>query len=320
MQNAGVPGMAVGLAKQGSIVYAHGYGYADVTNCQPTQSDTPFQLASITKTFTAAAILQLQGAGALDIDTPVTTYLPTYAFDPRITVRMLLNHISGLPDYLNDPALFPQAATWVTQGVTEQTVLTAIAQAPLQFTPGSEYAYSDSNYFVLGCILETVTSETYSDYLSMKVFGPLGLTHTSTTQPLAGALPYEVSAGEYPVEALILAPSSRFGVWSDVQDLASFDAALFAEQVLPAAQFMEMVTPPSTPTSQYAMGWFRTTMLNRPFAWHTGGLPGVAAFNGLFLDDGFSISILMNAPPTAGIGSFAQSVIQAVCTISPTTC
>jgi len=319
MQSAGVPGMAVELAKQGSIIYAQGYGYADLSDCLPTQSDTPFQLASITKTFTAAAILQQQSTGVLDLDTPVLTYLPAYPFDPRITVRMLLNQISGLADYLNDYALFPQTATWVVQGVTEQTVLTAIAQAPLQFTPGSEYQYSDSNYFVLACILEAVTSETYSDYLSMKILGPLGLTHTSTTQPLAAALPYDVSAIAYPVEAQILAPSSRFGVWSDVQGLASFDAALFAGQVLPDAQFMEMVTPPSTPTSPYAMGWFRGTLLNRPLAWHTGGLPGVAAFNGLFLDDGFSVTILMNAVPSNAITDFAQQVVQAICA-SPTAC
>jgi CubicO group peptidase (beta-lactamase class C family) len=323
MQSAGVPGMAVGLAKQGSIIYAQGYGYADVSDCQPTQSDTSFRLASVTKTFTAAAMLQLQSTGALDLDTPVITYLPAYPFDPRITVRMLLNHISGLADYINQPALFPQDATWEMQGVAEQTVLAAIAQAPLQFTPGSEYQYSNSNYFVLGCILETVTSETYLDYLSMKIFGPLGLPHTSTTQPLAAALPYEVSTVGYPVEAPIWASSTFFSVgalWSDVQDLASFDAALFAGQVLPSAQFMEMVTPPSTPSSQYAMGWVRTTMLNRPFVWHNGGLPGVAAFNGLFLDDGFSVSILMNAPPSTGITAFAQDVIQVVCTTSPTTC
>src|SRR5215469_2676149 len=114
MQSAGVPGMTVELAKQGSIIYAQAYGYADLSNCTPLQLDTPFQLASVTKTFTATAILQLQSTGALDIDKPVITYLPGYSFDPRITVRMLLNHLSGLADY-SDVALFPDNPAWGAQ-------------------------------------------------------------------------------------------------------------------------------------------------------------------------------------------------------------
>ena len=155
-------------------------------------------------------------------------YLPDDPFDPRITVRMLLNQSSALADYLNDAALFPQVSTWVTQGVAEQSVLTAIAQAPLQFTPGSQSQYSNSNYFVLGSIIEVVTSGSYPVYLATNIIGPLGLSHTSYTQPLAGALPYVEVAGQAPVEAPIFARSAAFAagaLWSDVQDLASFDAA-----------------------------------------------------------------------------------------------
>jgi len=321
MQTDGVPGVSVELAKQGSVIYAQGYGYADVGACQPTQSGTSFQLASLTKTFTAAAILQLQSAGSLDIDKPVIAYLPAYPFDPSITLRMLLNHTSGLADYANQPGLFPQSADWWTQGVAEQTILTAIAQAPLQFAPGAEYQYSNSNYFLLGCILETVTADTYVDYMSMNIFQPFGLMGTSTTQPLTAALPYGASVTGSPVELTIFPFSTTFsagGLWSSVQDLANFDAALFAGQVIPAAQFTEMVTPPSTPSSQYAMGWGRTTVLNRPFVDHSGALPGVATFNGLFLDDGFSVSILINTAPSTPIGNLALQLIQAVCTSSPT--
>lgn len=323
MQSAGVAGMTVELAKQGTIIYAQGYGYANLSTCQPTQAQTAFQLASLTKTFTATAILQLQNDGVLDLDTPVITYLPDYAFDARITLRMLLNHISGLADYVNQPGLFPQAGTWELQGVTEQTVLTAISQAPLQFTPGSQYEYSNSNYFILGCILESVTSETYSDYVSTKIVEPLGLTQTSITEPPAAAQPYELSTAGNQVAQALWAPSDTFsagGLWSDVHDLAVFDAALFTAEVLPATQFTEMVTPPVTPVTQYAMGWVGATLLNRPIVLHTGALPGFSTFNGLFLDDGFSISILENASAAEGIATFAQNIIQAVCRASPSPC
>jgi hypothetical protein len=102
--------------------------------------------------------------------------------------------------------------------------------------------------------------------------------------------------------------------------LATWDAALFSGQVIPASLFMEMVTPPSTSSSAYAMGWIRTTELDRPFVWHNGGIAGATAYNGLFLDDGFSLSILTNGTPPQDISQFAELVIQEVCTASPTTC
>ena len=154
MRTQHLPGMAIALAKQGTIIYAQGYGYADLSDCRLTQLTTPFEIGSVTKTFTAAAILQFQSTGALDIDQPVVTYLPSYPFDPRITVRYLLNMNSGLADYLNDTTAFPEYNTWIVSGVGQQAVLTAITHVPLQFTPGTQYQYSNSNYYVLGAIIE----------------------------------------------------------------------------------------------------------------------------------------------------------------------
>ena len=330
MQSQNLVGMTVGFAMQGKLVYSQAYGYADVNGCVPMQSDSQFEIGSITKTFTAAAILQLQSTGALDLDSPVITYLPDYPFDPRLTLRMLLNQISGLADYINDQTAFPQNGTWQTQGVAEQTVLMAIAQAPLQFplgaapVPGSTYHYSNSNYFVLGSILEVVSSESYPDYLAANILGPLGLLHTSYTRPLTGAVPYVISPTEAPFPAPTFPVSVAFAagaLWSDVQDLATFDAALFSAQVLPGTQFTEMVTPPPAPPgTQYAMGWVSEPQLNRPFVFHNGGTYGSNAYNGLFLDNGFSISILTNARPSSDISVFANQVIQAVCTSPATTC
>lgn len=331
MQTQNLVGMTVGFAKEGKLIYAQAYGYADLSGCVPAQSDSEFEIGSITKTFTATAALQLQSTGALNIDDPVITYLPDYPFDPRITVRMLLNQTSALADYINDQAVFPQNGTWQTQGVAEQTVLMAIAQAPLQFplgaapVPGSRYRYSNSNYFVLGSIIEVVSSETYPEYLATNIIGPLDLTHTSDTRSLTAAVPYVVSPTVAPFPAPTFPVSFAFAagaLWSDVQDLATFDAALFKRQVLPGAQFTEMVAPPQTPAgTQYAMGWVRENLLSRPFVWHNGGTYGSSAYNGLFLDDGFSISILTNAGFSSDtIRSFAEQVIQAVCTSSANTC
>ena len=245
-------------------------------------------IGSVTKTFTAAAILQLQRTNAVDIDTSVVTYLPKYPFDPRLTVRDLLNQVSGLPDYINNDTLFPEKAT---ASVTEDSILTLIARAPLQFTPGSQYQYSNSNYFVLGSIIEVASSESYTDYLATKIIGPLALTHTSLVQqPPAAALPYD-SIGQqvrsFPFGPMILFAAG--GLWSNVLDLATFNAALFSGRVVPATQFAEMVTP--TNTSQgYGMGlvlspiFISNTLDRRPLVWHNGKTATYNAFNGFFLD------------------------------------
>jgi D-alanyl-D-alanine carboxypeptidase len=324
MTTQGLPGVTVAVAKNGEILYAQGYGYADLGTCQPMQSAARLQIGSITKQFTAAAILQLQNSGAVELDKPVVGYLPKYAFDPRITVRMLLNQTSGLEDYLKS-----QAAQSYTGGpVAEDTVLNVIVQAPLLFTPGTAYAYSNSNYFVLGSILEAVTSVSYPDFLSTNVFPLAGLDNTSYTRPADSASPY-VQGTNGPVPGDIPDPSAYFSagaLWSNVQDLVAWDAALLNGKVIPISSFDLMITPPAVPTFQdgapsyYGMGWVAGGALaGHPFVWHNGGTISYTSFSGLLTDDGFSIAILTNFPvqeatPLLRLG---QQLITAVCN-SPT--
>ncbi len=117
MKAQGLVGAAVAVAKNGTILYSQGYGYANLATCQPVQSSMDFQIGSVTKQFTAAAVLQLQNTGKLNIDDTVITYLPSYAFDPRITLRMLLTQTSGLPNYLD----FPDASSGSTAFPSRQS-------------------------------------------------------------------------------------------------------------------------------------------------------------------------------------------------------
>lgn len=330
----GLPGMTVSIAKNGKILYAQGYGYADLVACTPAQADTEYAIGSVTKQFTAAAILQLQQAGSINIDNPIGNYLSGYTFDPHITLRMLLNQTSGLADYTGFPA--PPGAL---DGLPEATVLTAIAQHPILFPPGSAYSYSNSNYYILGSIIEAVSTLSYADYLVTHVFQPAGLTQTSYTQPAASAQPYSYDRPLTPgstglAAGIVPAPSVFFAagaLWSNVTDLATWDGALLSGKVIPPAQFAEMVTPPvSIPVyqlagtySSYAMGWIRSTAAGHPFIWHNGETLAYTAFNGMFLDDGFSISILTNidgadAAQGAPMLPFAVSLIQAICSSAST--
>ncbi len=320
MKAQGLVGMSVAIAKKGRILYTQGYGYADLSTCQPVQPASEFQIGSVTKQFTAAALLWLWNAGALNIDAPVVAYLGSYGFDTRITLRMLLNQTSGLQDYLG----FPAANSWIN-GVSEQTVLSQIAPAPLLFTPGTAYAYSNSNYFVLGSVIEKVSSTTYSDFLAANIFPPAALHNTFFLQPAAFALPYTAAQGP----GLIPDPSLFFSagaLWSNVGDLVTWDAALLNGTVIPAAVFTAMVTPASVPNypqggpSDYAMGWVRGTEVGHPFVWHNGETYAYTAFNGMFLDDGFSVALLTNGAvnedtPLLNLG---EQIIQGICMSSGT--
>ena len=179
MQQQGVPGVAVALAKNGTMLYVQAYGVSDLTTRQATQPSVVFEIGSITKQFTAALIMKLQEQGQLHVDDSIATYLPEYNFPSAITLRMMLTHTSGLADFTN----FQQLGDWVKHGVTEATVLTAISQAPLQFQPGTQYSYSNSNFFALGTIIEKLTGQSYAADLDQYIFHPLELLNTYYSLP-----------------------------------------------------------------------------------------------------------------------------------------
>jgi CubicO group peptidase (beta-lactamase class C family) len=320
MKAQGMPGMTVAIARNGVILYTQGYGYADLNTHQAMPADAVMQIGSVTKQFTATAILQLQDAGLLDIDRTVVSYLPNYAFDPRITLRMLLNQTSGLQDYITMPSLRQYAAS----GVPESTVLNAVVAAPLLFDPGSAFNYSNSNYYILGSVIEAVSSQTYADYLAARVFSPAGLNNTSYLRPAVSASPY-AQGSNGPVAGNIPDSSAFFAagqLWSNVQDLALWDAALLNEKVIPRTSFNSELTPAAVPefkqsdSSSYGMGWVvGATVSGHPFIWHNGGTGSYTAFNGLLTDDGFSVTVLTNydVNETPQLLEFGQNLVQAIC-------
>jgi CubicO group peptidase (beta-lactamase class C family) len=272
----------------------------------------------------------------LNIDNTVITYLPAYAFDPRITLRMLLNHTAGLDDYVNNPVQFPPPPGWVN-GVTQQYVLTAIAAAPLLFVPGSAFEYSNSGYFILGSIIEAVTGTSYADYLATNILQPVGLSHTSYLQPLTAAQPYSYANPLVPgttglAIGIIPHPSVYFAsgaLWSSVQDLAVWDAALRNGTVIPATMFTQMITPPASvpiyrqagSQTEYAMGWLRTTFLGRPIVAHGGQSLAYTSFNGMYLDSSFTVTVLTNVDIQGSAGDlddFSATLIQRICTTPST--
>jgi CubicO group peptidase (beta-lactamase class C family) len=298
MRQSGVPGISVELAKQGTLLYAKGYGQADLSSGQPVGPGTVFEIGSITKQFTAALILKLQEQQKLSVNDPLAKYLPEYQFPPGITLRMLLNHTSGLADFTN----FPQLGPWVKHGVSEQTILTAVAQAGLQFQPGTQYQYSNSNFFALGTIIERITNQSYASYLQQSIFQPLGLHATYYDLPPAG-----VAAAGYANNGMGIGPaiiwdrSAAFATGalsSDLADLVAWDHALVTGSVVSPASFQQMIQSNGFTIDgqgdSYGFGLGLSRYNNRPLIWHSGQIGGFTAENVVFLDNEFTLVVLTN--------------------------
>ena len=297
LQQQQIPGMTVALAKNGLTLYVKAYGASNLETHQPPQPGTIFEIGSITKQFTAALIMKLQEQGRLQVDDSISMYLPEHHFPSAITLRMMLTHTSGLADFTN----FPQLGDWVKHGVSEAAVLTAVSQQPLGFPPGSQYSYSNSNFFALGTIIEKITGQSYSDNVAQYIFQPLRLTSTyySLPPPAQSASGY-TNNGSGVVRAIIWDRSAAFATGalsSNVYDLVAWDNALIHGKVVSPASFQAMTTPNGFQIpggGSYGFGLVLSTFNNRPMIWHNGQIGGFTAETAVLLDSGFAIVVLTN--------------------------
>jgi D-alanyl-D-alanine carboxypeptidase len=314
IKQSGVPAIDVALAKKGTILYARGYGLSNISADLPAQSDTIFEIGSITKQFSAALIMKLQEKGLLHVDDSIAPYLPQYGFPAAITIRMLLTHTSGLADFTN----FSDFGQWVTNGVAEPVVLAQISQAALQFKPGTQYTYSNSNFYLLGSIIENLTGQSYAANLDQYIFHPLGLQDTYYDLPPANlAAAGYANSGAGLIPAIIWDRSAAFAAGalsSNVYDLVAWDSALMSGQVVSPASFQQMTTSNGFFQNgfSYGFGLALTTYNSRPIMWHAGQIGGFYTENVVFLDNGFTLVVLTN-DQDYDTDPFVFKILNAVC-------
>ena len=249
----------IAIVEDGKIVYAQGYGMRDLAASLPAGASTRYEIGSITKQFTAAAILQLRDAGKLSLDAPLATYLPGAPHAQEVTIRQLLTHTSGLHEYLEGPNVIAEAA----KPVTFDALMSRVATMPLDFKPGTKYAYSNTNYIILGKVIETVSHQPYEAYIRAHVFAPAAMTQTTTiadearVPEMARGYVYEKGKTE---PAPPLADSwawSAGNIVTTVADLQKWNAALSSGKVVSAADYALMIAPPllgGGNASQYGFG------------------------------------------------------------------
>ncbi len=235
------------VAGEKGVIHKKGYGFANFEWGVRHTTDTKFRLASITKQFTAAVILQLVAEGKLGLDDTLTKLLPDYRKDTgdRVTLTHLLNHTSGIPSYTNRK--FFENDSRDPYSVTD--FVKKFCSGDLEFEPGTKYVYNNSAYFLLGAIIEKTTGKTYAQALQERIFTPLGM-KDSGYDVSATVLPKRASGYEPTATGVANAPYldmslpyAAGSLYSTVEDLYRWDRALYGDTLLPAALKQRMFTP-----------------------------------------------------------------------------
>jgi D-alanyl-D-alanine carboxypeptidase len=257
----GAPG-AIVYVRTPTATRAGTAGYADRAAHLSMRAADRYRIASVTKAFVSVLVLQLEVEGKLDIDDPVDKYLPAVVPNGKlITLRELMNHTSGLFNYTDDSAFVNDPFTSFSRVWTPSELLAVAFAHPPNFAPGTNWSYSNTNYIVLGLVVEALTGKPIGQVLQERIFTPLGL--TSTSFPLTIQLAPDLVHGYVKVEGtpLIDITPGLNPTWgwaagaivSNVRDVTTFYRALFTRKLLPATQLAEMESTTTT-SGTYALG------------------------------------------------------------------
>jgi CubicO group peptidase (beta-lactamase class C family) len=291
-----VPGASVLVLREGAVIFRRAYGYADLEAHVAATPATDYRLASMTKQFTAAAILLLSDEGRLSLDDPIRKWLPELqpAAAP-MTIRQLLTHVSGLIDYED---LTPSGTT---QQVHDEDVLHLLAaEDRTYFPPGSQYRYSDSGYSLLSLIVARASGQSFATFLRERVFLPLGMRGTVAYEQGISTVPdrafgYSAQDGAWlrTDQSLTSAVLGDGGIYSSIDDLAKWDAALYDSRLLRTATLREAFAPAVStddPNVRYGFGW----RITGQSVWHSGETLGFRNVIVRFPERHFTVIILTN--------------------------
>jgi len=301
------------VVHNGKPVFRQGYGVTDLRTLHPIESDTDFRLASFTKQFTAMCIMLLVHDGKLHYDDRLTDIFPEFpAYGRPITIRNLLNHTAGLPDYEDIlTAQYPNIPDEQIPQIRDTGVLKLLEQQTAgKFSAGSKWEYSNSGYVVLGLIVEKISGKSFAQFLHERIFAPLQMTNT---------LAYEKGKNEVPERAYghtkekdgwretdqssTSATLGDGGIYSSVDDLVKWDSALRDHTLLSPKEMQPALTPvvptggPATSPDgavSYGFGWFLSFYKGHKRMWHDGETMGFRSTIQRFPDDNLTIIVLAN--------------------------
>jgi CubicO group peptidase (beta-lactamase class C family) len=321
---SGTPGFAVFVQQNGKPIFAKGYGVGDLGDKQPIDPHTNFRLASCTKQFTAMAIMLLVHDGRLRYDEPLTDIFPEFpAYGRSISMRNLLNHTSGLPDYedLMNAVENGKAPVWSPEHqIRDSEVLQLLEkESHGKFTPGSKWEYSNSGYVILGLIVAKRSGKSFGDFLYERIFAPLQMNHTLVFEKdknkIANrAYGHSRRDGKFVQtdQSSTSATQGDGGIYSNLEDLGKWGDALQNHTLLSQKEFAAAITPVVLPLGAeqklaedapeslrgkalgYGFGWFLDLKTPHPLMWHYGDTMGFKSAILHYLDSKLTVIVLCN--------------------------
>ena len=300
MTQFGIPGGVVGVWKRGVGSWVSAQGLGDIRNGHPIVVQDRFRVGSLTKTFTVTVVLQLVDEGRLSLDTTLDGFLPQVPNASRITIRHLAGNTSGIYDYRDDPALQAAVYSQPTQPwAPEELVAVGVAHSPV-FEPGARYEYSNTNFVILGMIVEAITGASIADEIQARILAPLGLSRTS--YPSNNTIPEPYSHGYNDVmnngmlaDVSPLHPSvaaAAGAMISDIDDLKAWVEVLVRGDLLSPAMQQQRFSwiPTGDPFLSYGLGLYN----DGGYVGHYGEIPGYNAAAFAELGSGTEVVILLN--------------------------
>jgi len=322
LDQTGVPSASVAVVQHGKLAYAHAYGHARLATASDpgaaATADMRYSIGSISKQFTAAAILLLQEDGKLSLDDAVGKYIPGLTQGNKVTIRQILSHTSGYQDYWPEDYVM----TPMLQAESAQQIIDTWGKKPLDFEPGTQWQYSNTNYVIAGRIVETITGAPLMDLLVKRIFRPLGMKSVWNSDEAKLTSVDATAYYRHGLGPLRTAPKEGRG-WMfaagelamTAHDLALWDESLIAQTVLKPESYKQMFTEVKLADGKgthYGLGVEVTQRIGRRSIEHSGEVSGFVSDNEVLIDDGVAVAVLTNQDAVnaaSGIAQFVAPVI-----------
>jgi CubicO group peptidase (beta-lactamase class C family) len=310
----GVPSASIAIVEDSQLAYAQSYGEARLDPSTPARSEMRYSIGSISKQFTATAILLLQEQGKLSLDDKVAKFIPNLTRANEVSIRQLLSHTSGYQDYWPQDYVPP----FMLEPITANRILDLWAHKPLDFDPGTRWQYSNTNFVIAGVIAEKASGMPLLDFLHKNIFDPLGMTSVTNTDQEKLADADATGYMRYALGPLRLSPKEGRG-WlfaagelaMTASDLAKWDMSIINQKVLKPSSYKEFETEVRLNNgagTEYGLGVDVTMESGRRVLRHGGEVSGYTSQNTVFPDDRVAIVVLTNQDAVGAPAQIAQDI------------
>jgi len=315
LAQSGVPSASIAVVKDGKIIYLNAFGSARLEPKTPATSGMRYSIGSISKQFTAAAMLLLQEQGKLSLDDKVAKFIPDLTRANEVTIRQLLSHTSGYQDYWPQDYVMPM----MLQPVTAAKILDMWARRPLDFDPGTKWQYSNTNYVIAGMIIEKVSGRPLLQFLQEKVFSPLGMASVANTDEKKLGDTDPTGYMRYALGPLRVAPKEGAG-WlfaagelaMTAEDLAKWNISIMDQKLLRPASYRELEREAQLNNglgTRYGLGVTLATEAGHRAVSHGGEVSGFVSESIVFPDERVSVVALTNQDASSAADDIAHGIV-----------